>query len=330
MHPTKRIGARSQGRVIVAALAIACMAMIPGVATADDGRSTNLVESGRPVTFGALGVAGRLAVGTRATGELAFPRNAAQGPDLWYTLSVDVSARFQPESAGSAYVSISTNDRTAAQLKFQKEAGKPAVYSAVGLVNGSERVEAVSENLTVRFENYLRDEGVRAGQVDVEVELETTTWTGLLPEVTIDPASRMDVTRVSPYPLSLEVRSSEENRDRSEHVVEFIVRGLNGRTVDDVVVLARPGPGLRVIGPAQLTFGRVNEPRSGRFTVRYSQTGPQRLELAALSNENRPSVVVDIESSPQQQTPWSSVVGGVLALSGAGFIASAVVRRRQR
>ncbi len=282
---------------------------------------------GHPVTFGELSTVGAPTEIAPLHGVIRFPQGARQGPDVWYTISLDVRATMPLEASGVAYLSASTNQETAAQLKFSKSSGAPADYSGVGLVNGTETKTADGELLSVHFENYLRDRGVVPGEVPLAISVELVNWSGPAPQFDVLASSAVAATDIAPYPLSLEVKDVE--REGSKYVVGYVVRGTNGRIVRDVTVLARPGPGLVVIGGDRHDLGQGSAARSGQFVIRHTVEEPARLELAALSASNRPTVTVEIVTPSANSSTWSQFVGlAILALGAALLVRSLIQRLR--
>jgi len=106
-----------------------------------------------------------------------LPPRARQGTAGWYVLDLSLQAMVDPSVGMGArnYVSVDTNGRTAAQIKFTTDevAGQPAVrWSTYELFTGSASGIVFSESVMLPFRNYLQIKGVRPGTNDFTLRLE--------------------------------------------------------------------------------------------------------------------------------------------------------------
>lgn len=217
-----------------------------------------------------------------------LPHNASQGTGKWYIVNLILQARLNPSAGPGArnYVSVDTNGRTAAQIKFAVDevAGYPAVrWTTYELFTGSARGIVLGESVTLSFRNYLQVEGVRSGTNDFTLRLEQATgvvvasarllsgsgvYQGELGPsyVTLD---------VSPAPRGLRVGDMLSVRYRVAN------QGFPARDVGLSVMLARPG--IAATGPASRFLAWVTDEEEGLMSFVVLTAGRHTLTMEARS-----------------------------------------------
>lgn len=97
-----------------------------------------------------------------------MPRGAKQGPNVWYTVRLEVTTRFAPDSGdGSILVSSATNEEAVAQIEFYSEHGSNGRaftdWDSVDVFNGNRGARVEGRNATVKYENVLQFSEVKPG-----------------------------------------------------------------------------------------------------------------------------------------------------------------------
>lgn len=277
--------------------------------------------------------------------DFTLPAGAEQGGDEgWYVLDVRAEIRFGAgSSAGFAWLSAATNDRTAVQLEYElKEGSTPASVgeSAVGLIDKSQRRSLTLVGGRVRHRNFLQLNGIRAGRNRVTFRLEETA--GLHVEaVQILPTTRVFRTRHSPYPLRLSVSGPARVAAGTDFAVTAVVRSELRESVEDVKVGLEFDPThFRLIGQQEASLGTVGgrRPKSARFVFRPLQSGRGEITILATSRRNRPHRTISVAVGTAPPAAAGTSDGWILSLAaiGLGLVAIGVVvvltggRRRGR
>lgn len=199
-----------------------------------------------------------------------LPSSARQGGDGWYILDLKLTLVIHPEAPLGAvnYVSVSTNGRAAAQIKFVSDriAGYPAVrWSTTELFTGSSKGMAFGTSLTLSYSNYLQLEGVRPGENVLTLKLEQLHGI-VVRSVTLEPGSSVSKGRLGPPRLTLDV-NGYPRRVKVGQVFTVQYRVTNeGYPARDVGVTATTsGIGLLAVGPASRFHGWLPSEDRGRM-----------------------------------------------------------------
>lgn len=265
-----------------------------------------------------------------------FPKDAAQGPRVWYVLHLHFEVELAPDSDGVALVSAATNERTAAQVEVEAHPGQPLEYSAVGLLNGKTRTVVDSRTAEVRFSNYLQQQGVRAGPSQFTVSVDSLAG-ARVQRLTVFDDSAIEATPNSPYALSLTPAAvvTPTPLTGKRFYVKYALAVQKGRHVGRVAVAASASDGLQIVGPASEDIDQLPADRyDGRFAFLATKAGEYEIHLRAKSDINQPAATVRVrvvDHAPGASSAVLLVAVGVLLLAillGRGP-ARRLIRNRQ-
>ena len=215
-----------------------------------------------------------------------LPSSAGQGVDGWYILELTLRVDLDPMAGLDArnYVSVDTNGRTAAQIKFERDvvAGQSAVrWSTTELFTGSSRGIAFGTSLTISYSNYLQVEGVRPGENVLTLKLEQPQGI-VVRSVTLETGSNVSKGRLGPPRLTIDV-NSYPRRVKVGRVFTVRYRVTDeGYPAKDVGVTATTsGMGLLAAGPASHFYGWLSGEDQGKMTFVAIAAGKHVLNMQA-------------------------------------------------
>lgn len=252
-----------------------------------------------------------------------FPKDAAQGPRIWYVLHLHFEVELAPDTDGVALVSAATNDRTVAQVEVEAHPGQPLAYSATGLLTGKTRTVVDSRTADVRFSNYLQEKGVQPGSTQFSVSIESLGG-ARVQRLTVFDDSSIEATADSPFALSLTPASAVTPTPVAgkRFNVRYALGVQKGRHVGDVAVAASASDGLQIVGPAMEDLGQLRDGYDGRFSFVAPKAGEYEIRLRAKSDINQPAATVRVRVVDHVSSGVSPVLVGAI---GAGLVAIALV-----
>jgi hypothetical protein len=300
-----------------------------GPATAD--QSAKEIRELGSTPFSQLGYASTDVVGSpeKSTFSFDFPKDAAQGPRIWYVLHLHFEVVLAPDSDGIVLVSASTNERTAAQVEIEARPGQPMAHSAISLIDGRTRTVADSRSADVRFSNYLQQEGVRPGPVRFSVSAETLGG-ARVERLTVFDDSALEATTNAPYTLSLTPASAVTPTPVAgkRFSVKYSLGVQNGRNVSGVAVNASTSDGLQIVGSRDEDIGQLAQSYDGKFTFLAAEAGEYEIHLRAKSDSNHPAATVRVRVvDPPPNGPSPLLLGAVGVLVVAVVLGSRTGRR---
>jgi hypothetical protein len=274
------------------------------------------------------------------TVEFNLPAKAEQGgPSGWYILdfSADLSLA-SSQGNGFAWISVATNDRTAVQLEYTVEmvGGTPVITeSAVGLVDGSQKRYIVFPGGRIHQRNFLQLRGIRGGRNRITFRLEETGAVHV-ESVDILGQTRIFLTRHSPYPLRLSVRSPGRISVGSEFRLAALLRGELGETVRAVKVTPEfDKTRFRLISRKEIRVSKVGgvRPEKVEFVFRALRQGAGDITILATSQRNHPHktvrIAVGASSAGSGSRGWIIPLGGLGVGLGVLGIGLAISSRRR-
>ncbi len=258
-----------------------------------------------------------------------LPPGAAQGPEDWYLIHLHFAIAISTSGAGHVYVSAATNDKTAAQFKFElaRVDGRPRVtWSTVGIVDGSERGTTNDGRSEHRFANYLQIGGVSPGLGRLTFQLERYGDVRV-ESLRVFADSALEVSPLGPARVKLRPSVSATPVAGETLTVGFTLANDGGRTARQVSLAAAFDPRrLRSVDGALRRFPplEAGESVAGRFTFRARRPGRTFVDLFARSTSNRPGARIDVfvTRRPPQMSVYTTYArwgasGLLLAASGA-------------
>ena len=269
----------------------------------------------------------------RRTFVYSLPEGARQGPDDWYTIHLHYRLRFARDSApGHAWVMADTNRRTCAQVEYTLERTAQGLRyrrTTVDLEHGQREKRSASPEDEVRFTNYLQEKGVRSGDNELALRLETTRGVRVR-RLVILVDTAVTRTAVTPYPLQLRPRLEEdvEAGERFRVVVEL--RNAGERPLHDVVVRVRHDPSrLERLSPQALRYTRLSASTAAAFVFRARASGRQRIPVLGDSDRNHPIAVADINVGGSEGGRAATVAAAAALLAVLAGLVMRLSRRRR-
>lgn len=269
--------------------------------------------------------------------EFHFPPHAAQGPDIWYLIRLDVSIVFASGAeSGSVLVSGFTDDQAAAQVEFypgRDKRGRPVVrWDSIDLIRGSSAGRRHGEEARVHYVNYLQFKGVRPGSSTLTFQVERFGG-ARTSEVRIGPSSGVYATPAGPVELKLSADFPDEGvlAVGEPAQLEVDVANKSPRVAENVTVTVRPQSShLFIDGLAQRTIERIDGAATTHFTIGRTRPGRLRVKvLAAAPNGSEALAVIESEVTDdgdgREFTQWIALAIGAIAITGG----AALVRRRK-
>jgi hypothetical protein len=203
-----------------------------------------------------------------------LPGRAAQGPNAWYVLHLHFRLRLAGDTPpGRIYLVADTNDRTAAQIRFNVQRAGDGVFThwdTLGLLGGRRDFFTASRVIEGFFYNYLQTQGVRSGSNTLRMSVQDYDG-AKFDRVSILDDSGIELTLASPPQLSLEpIVPRRPVRVGDIFDIGFRVTNRGGHPANGVVEQAKcPTDAIRVIGKEHRSFGDVHSGAAGRFTFEF-------------------------------------------------------------
>ncbi len=268
-----------------------------------------------------------------------LPVGARQGPDSWYLVRLRYRVRFARDSGrGFAWVTSTTNDRTAAQIEYttDRRRGRLSVRrTTVDLEHGQRERSSRSARDSLTFTNYLQYQGIRPGKNMWTIDLEQA-GSARVERLEVLGDSAIVQTSRNPFPLTLTAAADRERPQIGERfTIKTVLTARPGQPVRDIVVRALPpeGGGVEILGPAKRRIGRQDDRRrTVTFTARARLPGTHAITVVADSDANRPNANVQVEVRQATRATSAPATAWVLTLVPALTMAAWLVvsRRRQR
>ncbi|MDE3090453.1 MAG: hypothetical protein KGJ80_13810 [Chloroflexota bacterium] len=245
-----------------------------------------------------------------------LPRGATQGPDSWYLLRLHFRLELAENSApGLVYVSVSTNDRTAAQVKFQlyRVGGLIIHWDTVDLLEGEEHFFTLSPSIEVFFSNYLQTAGVLPGLNTLTVSLEAYDGAKVNRLVVFDD-SGIEYTPLGPPKLTMQVILPDKPVIVGDVFrIGFELGNRGGYPAKGVTVQAAyPQDAIRIRDIERWHFPTVEKETKGEFVLESLQSGHYEITLFVTSESGgRPAAAIEANIGEIRSDQKEPVATGV-------------------
>lgn len=236
---------------------------------------------------------------------VALPDGATQGPRDWYRLVLTLRAVISGPATGSAVVSVLTGGAAAAQIHFvSTPEGLVVAGSSVHGVQRSGPVPGGSTEFT--FNNYLQRQGVRAGNVRVELSLEQSGGVRVH-ELEVLKNSYLERTADPPYPLTLMISLPETvavgETFESRYAVSWPLRAGSLDSPEPYLESVNTSDGLSVVrvGPPK---AETENTSVGVIQVRAATVGPHQITVDMALGGERASTAGSTTVVPAKEGNW--------------------------
>jgi hypothetical protein len=258
---------------------------------------------------------------------LSLPADAGK-PGSWYVVRLDAQAVFTPRASGKAILSVSVNDRAAAQIIYTGDGSGVVTVDSLGSLGGGS--EDAAGRHALHFENYAVYASVRPGPARLTFALESLRG-DVFESLLVEPTSGLAATAISPEQLSLRVPREVTGHVGRPVSIPYQLQRRGERPDRPVTIEATP-VGSRIGSPPGDTGSRrhngIGNGVKGTLTLVSAEPGVHQVRVLARGGYNDVGrvVLVTIRGGGSTSPVAPIAVGaGVVLVGGA-----ALVRRRVR
>jgi hypothetical protein len=279
----------------------------------------------------------------RPTGRDSFQRlgtfrlgaGSRQGPRSWYVGHLHFQltlARLQ--GGGRVYISADTNERTFAQVEFER-VGRGIRWSTYDLFGGESEGLFTDRDVEISFYNYLQDKGVLPGTNSIQLHVEQFGAARVERVITYSDSAIQKTSR-SPYPLALTIRPLDGRVTVGDQFrIKFTLATRNdGDRLEQVALEPTYDKSrLRIVPPIPKTsFETLRGSADGILVFEPLQAGGHKLGFLANSNINNPGTTLLVQVDPRRERWYEDTqgqVGAAIVVIGLVLTTGGIVWRRR-
>jgi hypothetical protein len=293
------------------------------------GQCTTLRDLGAPTIVRTAPIASSLDLGGVT---FTLPRDATQGPKLWYLLRLHVSVKLAADAAaGSAIMSAATNGRTAAQIEL-KPSGAGLEWTTVSAAEPARRERETGRTADIRLTNFLQKQGVHGGPNTLTFHVEVHDG-AVVAAVHVLEDTCLEATTRTPETLEVQTRHDPADiRAGDEFTVQARVRNTGTTPVGELRVTMVPDDDtIEPVGGTELVVRNLSGEWTGELRFRARSAGERNIRVnvgTAISPYVGGGTVAVRVAAPRSTVPaW--LVGTAVAAVVLAFIATPLVTRRR-
>jgi hypothetical protein len=225
-----------------------------------------------------------------------LPRGAAQGPQNWYLVRLNLRLTLAPDSEpGVVYVTATTDSATCGLVEL-KVSGKPGAHriawTSVGIVDGVRQGTVAGDVVSLHYANYLQRSGVQPGSNDLDFQLAQREGVRVAELRIYAGSSGIEYTPLGPANVRLTAGVPRTRyRVGQRFDVAFALRNVGERTAKRVSVHAQfPTSRLRLVASTGTRVASLTDQRvaHGHLTFIARSAGVASILLTANTSSNHP------------------------------------------
>ena len=260
------------------------------------------------------------------TFEVTLPAGA-DGKEAWQLVRLDALARFVAKPRGKAVLSMSLNDRAAAQVVYTADGSGTVHVASLGALGG-ESTDARGTH-TLRFTNYAVDASARPGPATVTFALESLRGR-LFESLTVEGTSGLERTTTSPEQLAISTPDRVTGQVGAPVEIPYHVIRRGDRPDLPLTVAVFPGPQVTVPDGDEgaRTHHAVGRGVQGTLVVSSERVGEHQVRVLGQGGYNDVGRVVVVRITPASSGGSSPALPLGAAAAVIGLAGTWTLRRR--